>query len=93
MNRVEQIAQATQAGHDGELLPLQRAEFETPVLCCPAVVTAVTATVAATFAAYNAGNMVSDFVGEHNNPEVDPALLCGKSGKELLNIRQGGVRR
>ena len=91
MNKIEQAAQAAQAGHDGQLLPLRRAEVEMPVVCCPAVVTAVTATVAATFAAYNAGNMVSDFVGEYADPTVDPDTLSGKSGKELLSIRQHRV--
>jgi hypothetical protein len=91
MNKIERAAQAAQAGHDGQLLPLQRAEVEMPVVCCPAWVTAATAVGALTFAAYMAGNAVSDFVGEYADPTVDPGSLSGKSGKELLSIRQQRV--
>lgn len=91
MNKIELAAQAAQAGHDGQLLPLRRAEAEMPVVCCPAVVNATLAATALTFAAYMAGNAVSDFVGEYADPTVDPGTLSGKSGKELLSIRQQRV--
>jgi hypothetical protein len=91
MNKVEQAAQAAQAGHDGHLVPLQRAEVEVPVLCTPAAwVGATAAAVGALTALYAAGNAVSDYVGEHGNPEVDSSALSGKSGRELLSIRQHG---
>lgn len=93
MNKVEQAAQSAQAGHDGRLHPLQRSEVEVPTLCTPAWIGATAGTVAAATAVYMAGNAVSDFVGEHANPEVDPATLNGKSSGELLSIRQHGVRR
>lgn len=92
MNKVEQAAQAAHAGHDGQLIPLRRAEVAMPVVCCPAWVGATAATVAALAATYMAGNAVTDYVGEHANPGVDPDTLSGKSGKELLGIRQHGVR-
>jgi hypothetical protein len=91
MNKIERAAQAAQAGHDGRLLPLRPAEAEMPVVCCPAVVTAAAATAGVLFAAYQAGNMVSDYVGEYADPTVDPGTLSGKSGKELLSIRQQRV--
>jgi hypothetical protein len=84
VNKIELAAQAAHAGHDGQLLPLRPAEAETPVVCCPAVATAV----AVTFAMFQTVNMVSDFVGQYADPTVDPGTLSGKSGKELLSIRQ-----
>jgi hypothetical protein len=94
MNKVERAARAAQAGHNGQLTPLQRVEVEVPVLCTPAAWVGATAAIVGAYTAlYAAGNAVSDYVGEHGSPEVDSAALSGKSGRELLSIRQHGFRR
>lgn len=88
MNKIEQAAQAA----EGQLRPLSMADREVPVLACPAVVGAVAGTVTAVAAVYGMGNMVSDFVGQHADPNVNADALGGKSGQDLLNIRQHGVQ-
>ncbi|WP_024877741.1 hypothetical protein [Saccharomonospora piscinae] len=91
MNKVEQAAQAAQAGHEGQLLPLRRNQAAAPALSAAWVAATSAVTLAAT-AIYQAGNAVTDYVGNHTNPEINPEALSGKTGAELLSIRQNGVR-
>ncbi len=83
MNLIERAAQSAVPETGGALKPLERLADATPVLATPAL---AYATILLT--AYGAGNMVTDFVGQESPVDASGEELTGKSGEELLALRQ-----
>lgn len=82
MNRIESFAHETFAA-DAAPQPLEVAASQAPVLGTPGLALSYGAL---TFAAYMAGNVVTDFAGgESPTDGVDE--LQGRSGAELLELR------
>ncbi|ONI61193.1 hypothetical protein ALI44B_11990 [Leifsonia sp. ALI-44-B] len=87
MNPIEKHAHEAFSGSD-PLRPLEVPSDAAPVLATPALGYG-----ALTFAAFMAGNVVTDFVGDESPTEGGIDELVGKSGSELLALRAERLTR
>lgn len=88
MNRIEHAAHEHLANSRAALAPLDEVTGITPILTAALIA----ACAAATFAAFAAGNMVTDFVGQESGVaglDADPAQLTGMA---LLEARESALR-
>ena len=88
MNSIERAAQSAVPETGGALKPLERTADVTPVLATPAL-----AYGALLVTVYQAGNMVTDFVGQESPVDATGEQLAGKSGEELLALRRQQLAR
>lgn len=85
MNTVEHAADLAIPATGGDLQPLERATGTRPVLGFWLAYAAVT------LAAFAGGNMVTDLAPDEVPIEAPDGQLVGRSGSELLSLRQAAL--